>query len=449
LAARDARSLLRKEISLRGHPSISLNLNVPGYPKVNPVTTRFFSYCCEDLKFHLASNRVETEFEKAIVQGDAAGDFFIVPVSGDPHKLAEIKDICEDFEEKHAWGRFIDVDITDTACKPVSSGKSKSCFYCGEYPADVCRRDKRHEPEEVRTFMFTKMKAYCRQQREKTITRNLSSLALQSILHEISLTPKPGLVDKISNGSHDDMNYGTFINSTASISGYFNELVRAGFDFTEKDMTKALPVIRNIGLRMEKAMFRSTGNVNTQKGIIFLMGISLFSSGYYFGHDDEFRTEKFRSIIKSICKNLTGELQKTLHPPETHGEHVYKNMKIAGARGEAENGFPMAFDYGLPELMKSPGLDEKVLLRAFLAIAANNNDTNILFRSSEDVLNKFRKLSQNALDTDDADPLAEFCIKHKISPGGSADMLAVSIYLYLLINDSGNNGLQNFPTIIP
>ncbi len=93
------------------------------------------------------------------------------------------------------------------------------------------------------------------QQREITISRNLSSLALQSILYEISLTPKPGLVDKFSNGAHSDMNYNTFINSTAAISGYFNDLVKAGFAFAETDMTKALPVIRNIGLRMEKSMF--------------------------------------------------------------------------------------------------------------------------------------------------------------------------------------------------
>ncbi len=107
------------------------------------------------------------------------------------------------------------------------------------------------------------------------------------------------------------MNYSTFMNSTAAISGYFTELAKAGFDFAEKDMTKALPVIRNIGLRMEKAMFESTNHVNTQKGIIFLMGISLFSSGYLFAHEDGFGIEKFRTILKSICRNLTErELEK-------------------------------------------------------------------------------------------------------------------------------------------
>jgi holo-ACP synthase/triphosphoribosyl-dephospho-CoA synthase len=449
LAARDARSLLRKEFSLRNLPTISLNLNVPGYPKSNEIVSRFFLHCLDDLKVYIAARLIQLDEKEAILKKDEAGDFYIAPFSTAHHTLLDIKQFCEDFEEDHSWGRFIDVDITDMAGLPVSSGKSKPCFYCNEYPADECRRHQRHETEELRAFMFSKMKAYCLQQREKTISRNLSSLALQSILYEISLTPKPGLVDKLSSGVHSDMNYGTFLNSTAAISAYFSDLVQAGFVFDESDMTKALPVIRNIGLRMEKSMFRSTNQVNTQKGIIFLMGLSLFSSGYLFAHEGEFRIEKFRTIVKNICKNLTNrELTASQRPAETHGEHIYHKLKITGARGEAENGFPTVFDFGLPELVSFSELNEHVLLRAFLAIAANNNDTNILYRSSVDVLNQFRKLSQTAYETDKMDPLVDFCIKQRISPGGSADLLAVSIYLFLLIKQSGNNGLHNFPTLI-
>ena len=108
----------------------------------------------------------------------------------------------------------------------------------------------------------------------------------------------------------------------------------------------------------------------------------------------------------------------------------------------------MVFDFGLPELLKFTGLNEQGLLRAFLAIAANNNDTNILYRSSMDVLNQFRELAQSALETGNIDLLTDFCMKQGISPGGSADMLTVSIYLYLLIEQSRNNGLHNFPTLI-
>lgn len=34
--------------------------------------------------------------------------------------------------------------------------------------------------------------------------------------------------------------------------------------------------------------------------------------------------------------------------------------------------------------------------------------------------------------------LIEYCIKENISPGGSADLLALSIFIYLLIHDDKN-----------
>ena len=128
LAARDARSLLRKEFSLRNIPSLSLNLNVPGYPKSNEIISRFFLYCLNDLKVYLTARLIYLDEKEAILKKDEAGDFYIVPFSTNHHALVEIKQICEDFEETHAWGRFIDVDITDNAGMPVSSGKCQTLF---------------------------------------------------------------------------------------------------------------------------------------------------------------------------------------------------------------------------------------------------------------------------------------------------------------------------------
>ena len=47
--------------------------------------------------------------------------------------VEQIKDITEQFEESHELGRFIDVDVTDNSGVPVSSGKSKVCFYCKSF----------------------------------------------------------------------------------------------------------------------------------------------------------------------------------------------------------------------------------------------------------------------------------------------------------------------------
>lgn len=415
-------------------PSLSLSLNVPGFPKSNSTTNAFFSYCLRELKFTLKARRIEINEKEAIESCDAAGDFFLVPCSTVNFSLTEIKQICEDFENYHPLGRFIDADLNDSEGNSVSSGKSKLCFFCLERPAIECRRQNAHDFEELRSFMFPKMAAYCLKQKEELIIKKLSLLAQRAILSEISLTPKPGLVDKFSCGSHADMNYQTFLDSTAAISHWFGELVREGFYFQNDDLSKALPVIRNIGLRMESAMYEATRNVNTQKGIIFLMGLSLFACGKQFSRNDRFETEEFRLIIRSICKYLVEkELGNINLSAKSHGEDTFLKYGFSGARGEAESGFATIFDFGLPQLAEVADLNNEAMIKCFLAIAANNDDTNILFRSGPEVLNTFRDLCQIALENyNDANYSAviDFCRNENISPGGSADLLAVTIFVW-------------------
>lgn len=38
-------------------------------------------------------------------------------------------------------------------------------------------------------------------------------MAYKSLIYEVSISPKPGLVTSISNGSHSDMDFNTFVAS--------------------------------------------------------------------------------------------------------------------------------------------------------------------------------------------------------------------------------------------
>lgn len=437
MKARDQRAFLKSQIALDSLPCLSLSLNVPGFPKSNPTVSVFFQSCLSDLKQFFIAHRIEIHENNIVEICDAAGDFFLVPFSINDYSLEEIKQFCEDFEENHPLGRFIDVDLNDQQGNSVTSGKSKLCFFCREKPAIECRREKVHEFDELRSYMFSEMAEYCRKQREERIARKLSELAQQAILAEISLTPKPGLVDQVSSGSHADMDFQTFVDSTNAISPWFGELVREGFAFHEKDLIQALPRLREIGLRMESDMFEATGNVNTQKGIIFLMGLSLFACGKLFGHSDHFQVEEFRGIMKAICKDLVkNELINAATSGKSHGEKIFREYGFTGARGEAESGFSTVFDFGLPQLIQLKELNDETLMKCFLSIAANNNDTNILYRSNPEVLNAFRKLCNITLeDFNQANytALIDFCKHENISPGGSADLLAVSIFVWSVL----------------
>ena len=438
MEARDQRAFLKKQIALDGLPSLSLSLNVPGFPKSNPTVKAFFGFCLRELKFALKAHQINLVEGESIEICDAAGDFYLVPFSPGRFTLKDIKQVCESFEQGHPLGRFIDADLNDKDGVSFSSGKSKLCFFCLERPAIECRRENAHEQEELRSFMFPKMADYCRQQEEAAIVKRLCSLAQQAILFEISLSPKPGLVDKFSNGSHSDMNYQTFINSTAAISPWFAELVHQGYSFDDSDLTKALPLIRNIGLRMESAMYEATKNINTQKGIIFLMGLSLFACGKLFTQTDQFSIEEFRTIIRGVCKDLVkNDLTDESKSVKTHGEDIFHQYGFGGARGEAESGFATVFGFGLPVLAGITELNDEDAVKCFLSIAANNNDTNILYRSNPGVLENFKKLCKNALanfNIQNYTAVIDFCKSENISPGGSADLLAVTIFVHWVIN---------------
>ncbi|MFO7371283.1 MAG: triphosphoribosyl-dephospho-CoA synthase [Bacteroidales bacterium] len=438
LEAKELRAKLRQQIAGMNLPSVSLNLNIPGFPKSNDITNQFFSVCLDELKIFLEANLISLSVKETHCRVDAAGDFFLVPVKAPRLTCREIKTRCELFEEKHTYGRFIDVDVTDERGNMVSSGKAKLCFYCRQKPADVCRHEGVHKTDELRSFLFSRMKSYCSKRFEDETASKLASLALRAVLTEISLTPKPGLVDMVNNGSHTDMNYHTFIKSTSAIAVHFAELVHEGFRFGGKDLGKALPVIRNIGLRMERDMFAATNQVNTQKGLIFLLGLSLFTGGLVYGRHGAFHAEVFRECIRDICRNISQrELGVGKGIPETHGEKVFREFGVPGARGEAESGFPLVFDFGLPVLKAYRELNNEALIKAFLAIASNNNDTNIIHRGGMEVLNAFRGLSREALNDftpDNYNRLIDYCRKVNISPGGSADLLVVTIFIHSLIH---------------
>ncbi len=450
LAARENRANLKFKLAEKGYPLLSFGLNVPGFPKSNPIVKQFFGYCLGELKYFMKARLIRFGVEAAVETCDAAGDLYLVPILPAKVSLPELKQLCEEFEERHLLGRFMDVDLTDEQGNALSSGKSKPCFLCQAQPAITCRRNRTHDLDELRSFMFAKMQSYCQSERESILAKRLSALALKSLLHEIALSPKPGLVDRFGNGSHTDMNFLTFVDSSAAIAPWLEELVRLGLQFCEADPAKALPAIRQIGLRMETEMYMATCNINTQKGIIFLMGLSLFACGRLFKESEHFDEEQFQSIVREVCRDIVNkELVDMVRYDRTHGEEIYHRHGFGGARGEAEGGFATVFEYGLPWLDLRDLPKEQAMQRCLLSIAARNNDTNILFRRGPAVLSTFQELCRvAAVDFNDQNYQAvlDYCNSENISPGGSADLLAISIFVWSVRQADQE---ASFPPLIP
>ncbi|MBN2813687.1 MAG: triphosphoribosyl-dephospho-CoA synthase, partial [Bacteroidales bacterium] len=149
---------------------------------------------------------------------------------------------------------------------------------------------------------------------------------------------------------------------------------------------------------------------------------------------DSFDSNQFRDIVKQICAGITArELESNSLAELTHGERVYREYGFTGARGEAEMGYPVVFKYGLPVLYAYNEVNDTVLKKTLLAIAAHNNDTNILYRGGREALTTFKHLASIAFENfspENYDKLIAWCREHRISPGGSADLLVMSIFVH-------------------
>lgn len=56
----------------------------------------------------------------------------------------------------------------------------------------------------------------------KSRPADVPALAEAALWQELELTPKPGLVDKLNNGSHRDMDHALFVRSIAAITPWFS-----------------------------------------------------------------------------------------------------------------------------------------------------------------------------------------------------------------------------------
>lgn len=73
----------------------------------------------------------------------------------------------------------------------------------------------------------------------KAVLTSISQLALKALLYEVSLSPKPGLVDRFDNGAHDDMSFMTFIDSMIALS-FFSGLYRNRFCLCKRRATSSV-----------------------------------------------------------------------------------------------------------------------------------------------------------------------------------------------------------------
>ncbi|MFZ7102466.1 MAG: triphosphoribosyl-dephospho-CoA synthase CitG [Peptococcaceae bacterium] len=285
------------------------------------------------------------------------------------------------------------------------------------------------------------------------ICEYLADCAFKAMIYEAGATPKPGLVDVSSNGAHHDMDYPMFVNSAIAIRPYMKKLCRKALEYLDASRADLMSAVKEVGLEAEKAMYLHTENVNTHKGSIFSLGILCVSAARVYYKNKSLEIEPVLHGVKWLTEGIVQrELHslKSLSPQElarkklTAGERLYLQYGAEGIRGEAEGGFRTVVEYALPVFEKyvSEGaLFNDALVEALLFLMKNAQDTNVLARGGKKGQEIVRQQAEQAIlsggmHTEQGrkkiSEMDQLFVEKNLSPGGCADLLAVTVMLHLL-----------------
>lgn len=433
LAARDRRvELQRRLLQEYKQPLICFTMNIPGPIKVTPLVKQGFQEGCRAINKVLQQSNMPVLAEQYIEEKTGLEAYYIVEGSA-----KYIKALTSKLENQDALGRLFDIDVLGVDGRKLSREElglpGRLCLVCNE-SAQACARSRNHTLDVLTKHVHKIL--------EEHLLNRVEKLAHYALLAEVKTTPKPGLVDLDNTGAHGDMDVHTFELSTEAIVPFFRQMAERGYSWQGSGEGLFL-AIRPIGAAAEKAMFKATGNVNTHKGIIFSLGLMVSFSMWYFAQQGVFAVEE---ILKLIGTSVSDILEKDFakidkYHPHTHGEKLFVKYGYKGIRGEVQQGFKPLQEIALPVLRKllAEGRERNLAyIQTLLELMAKIEDTNILIRTSPEMLDYAQKQAQAILVQGGALTehglqsvwqLNEDFVAKNMSPGGAADLLIASIFL--------------------
>ena len=313
----------------------------------------------------------------------------------------------------------------------------------------------------------------------------MAFLAERALRLELDTPLKPGLVGPDSMGAHRDMDYAIMRKGIAAIRPFFPRMAMAG---TPEEL-------RRLGIDAEKAMLAATGGVNTHRGAIFALGLSLNAAFTAIQpsesiadrlpvasplearrmevpdieHDMQNRLVDFSRSISRMSLN-----DSKLHSMgNSHGTEAVRQYGVKGARELACEGYKALFEDWLPyyrNLQISPlaslgrnddapcHFERSREICTLLRIMATLDDTCVIHRVGYDramevkgeaaaFLKEIPGQAGNDGNTQAGNDtvvmagltghLKEMCERYAaegVSPGGAADMLALTIFIDSIFN---------------
>jgi triphosphoribosyl-dephospho-CoA synthase len=263
----------------------------------------------------------------------------------------------------------------------------------------------------------------------------LGRLAMASLHAELVCAPKPGLVTPFDTGSHRDMDAATFMRSLFSLRGYFPAIAQAGAERAGFDR------LRQLGFGAEIAMCRATAGVNTHRGAIFSLGLLVAGAGSLRAHGNAAVTE---AVCDEVMIRWGASIAGAPSASASHGQLAAQRYGAKGARGEAASGFPTLRNVAVPALRHALGVtndQNAAMSQTLMTLIANTEDTNLLHRGGAAGLAHAQRRSRDFLAAggisasgwhEELLGIGRDFVARRLSPGGSADLLACAWFLLRL-----------------
>ncbi len=393
LRARDTRANAQRRL-LQAHrlPLVSFTMNIAGPVKSSPLIELAFDAGLAAL-YGTLGQPVTAE----IIRPATGCEALLVY----DRPAAALKAACLTLETTVPIGRLYDLDVLDTDGSKLSRPEPRACLICGR-PVTVCSRSRAHGLDAIVGRTHEILADFA--------AGYLAGLAAKALTEEVCLTPKPGLVDERNNGAHSDMDLPLFLRSIDVLTPYFRQITALSLSGADAAALQAA------GLEAEAAMFRTTGGVNTHKGALFSFSVLLSSLG---------RCLRLGGDVFDRSAALTAAL---LPPQGTNGSAVALRHQVGGARAEALAGFPTARQAAVLLQTHDP-------LTALLWLMAHTEDTNLYHRGGAEGATFVKEQAAAILAAPPeqrvtlTQALDDALIDRWLSPGGSADLLALALFL--------------------
>ena len=266
LEARERRQTLQQELLKKySLPLVCLNMNIAGEYKNSGLIRYAFRAGVKSITAAFG----EPVYRQTTSEVTGCEAVFVYDKPAEALKSAAI---C--IEDANAVGRLYDIDIIDTDGHKLSRQDSRKCIVCGG-PVLFCSRSRAHSLEEIYKATNRLLTEF--------VCSDIADKAVNALLREARLTPKPGLVDSANNGAHKDMDLTLLEKSAESLRPYFYKAAGFGIRYKVSELIEdntensgafaEIEELRSYGINAEKDMLKATGSINTHKGAIYTLGL--------------------------------------------------------------------------------------------------------------------------------------------------------------------------------